>query len=315
MEPRRRSDPGFGSGPPRYPGTFLLAFREALAEMHWQAKRWMGDAVECVDENGSTRVVGLENLYRRVRGSERGEWPVVITEFLRTALGAEADVNLPTDLNAVAAQVLVRLGPPMAPETMGVALWTQPLDETGLVVNLVIDFPERMIYVTQQMVEESRRSGDEWLKTALANLRERSGPTAFQVIDEPSGLLSCRVDAYNSSRALLLDVLLPQGKTLGWFVALPSRDELLVLPVSRPALAFIFGLKRAAEHEYQRAPYAISPEIFWIHDGHWRPFRIDVDGTRVLLQPPDEFVEILEELMPADGQESEPDAPKGPTEG
>src|SRR5256885_1425596 len=27
MEPRRRSDPGFGSGPPKYPGTFLLAFR------------------------------------------------------------------------------------------------------------------------------------------------------------------------------------------------------------------------------------------------------------------------------------------------
>ncbi len=45
MQSRSRSDPGFGFGPPRYPGTFLLAFRQALAGLHWQARRWLGHAV------------------------------------------------------------------------------------------------------------------------------------------------------------------------------------------------------------------------------------------------------------------------------
>src|SRR5260370_30737667 len=43
----RSSNPGTGFGGPRYPGTFLLALREAFARLNWQTRRWLGDAVEC----------------------------------------------------------------------------------------------------------------------------------------------------------------------------------------------------------------------------------------------------------------------------
>lgn len=120
----------------------------------------------------------------------------------------------------------------------------------------------------------------------------------------------CNVrDAYDSSRALLLDVLLPEGRALGWFVALPSRDQLLVLPVSPQSLAFVYGMKRASESNFKDAPYAISPDIFWVHEGKWWPFPVDVDGERVLLEPPEEFREVLERLMPAD-EETDEEAPE-----
>src|SRR5262249_36212627 len=101
-QPHSRSDPGFGFGPPRYPGTFLLAFRQALAGLHWQARRWLGHAVECVADDGTQRVVGLENLYRRVRGTERTEWSALITSFLQTALGPPGNEEPPTNLDTVA---------------------------------------------------------------------------------------------------------------------------------------------------------------------------------------------------------------------
>jgi hypothetical protein len=304
MEPRRRSDPGFGSGPPRYPGTFLLAFREALATLNWQAQRWLGGAVECLDADGGKRLIGLENLYRRIRGTERSTWPTFITEFLQAALGPTTDAPVPTDLNAVAEQVLVRLGPPLAAQPDEAEVWARPLADTDLVLNLVIDFPDRMIYVTEAMVESSGRAGDDWLNTALSNLRGRTEAAPFQVIHEESGLRMCNVaDAYDSSRVLLLDELLPEGKPFGWFVSLPSRDQLLVLPVDRHALVFVHLMKVLSDRNYKSAPYAISPEIFWLHEGQWLPFRIDIEGERVVLEPPKEFSAVMEELMPDDEDE------------
>jgi hypothetical protein len=89
MPQHGRSHPGSGSGAPRFPGTFLLAFREALAALNWEARRWLGEAVECVDAKGCEHVVGLEDLYRKTRLQPRETWPAVIAEFMRT-LDADA---------------------------------------------------------------------------------------------------------------------------------------------------------------------------------------------------------------------------------
>src|SRR5207249_9335425 len=83
MGRENRSDPGYGSGPQRYPGSFLLAFREAVAALDWKVVRWLGGAVECSDAGGREHVVGLENLYRRARREERASWPELIATFLQ----------------------------------------------------------------------------------------------------------------------------------------------------------------------------------------------------------------------------------------
>src|SRR5689334_16800183 len=56
MNRRNRCHPGKGASAPRYPGTFLLAFREAAAGMNWQVRRWLGGAVECLDAEGHAQV-------------------------------------------------------------------------------------------------------------------------------------------------------------------------------------------------------------------------------------------------------------------
>ncbi len=119
---RHRSDPGHGSGPARYPGSFLLTLRATLAELNWRAERWLGSAVICTDDQGREQVVGLENLYRRARQAERADWPDLIRSFL-TNVTAEQLNDPPTDLAAVADRLLPRVGSPMPRIDESVAVW------------------------------------------------------------------------------------------------------------------------------------------------------------------------------------------------
>jgi hypothetical protein len=316
MQVRGRGNPGTGSGPPRYPGTFLVALGEAVAGLGWQTRRWLGEAIECLDAGGEQRTIGLENLYRQCRRAPRTDWPTVIRAFLTSVSIARQEAE-PTDLAAVADQLLVRLGRPFAALPQSLHAWSRPLAGTDLVLNLVIDFPRSMTYVTQDLVADSGRPDDEWLARALANLRERTPADAFQTIHEDSGMLLCSVgDAYDAARALLLDTFLPTTGELGCFVALPYRDELLVLPVSGQALAHIHLLRVLAQKSFADDPYPITDQVFWVKDGAWHPFTIDVGDKEVSVRPPKAFLPILERLGGPDGGahqgESPPDALDGP---
>jgi hypothetical protein len=297
MNHRSRSHPGHSS-PPRYPGTFLLAFREALAGLNWQARRWLGNAVECVDAEGREQVVGLENLYRRARREDRAGWPRLIATFLQSAQ-AEHFEEPPPRLSEVADRLLVRVGPPPVPPGDGPEVWSQALDDTGLGVTLVVDYPQSMCYVTETMVADSGAAGTAWLERAVANLHARTPADCLQMLHPESGMRQCVVgDAYDSSRVLLLDALLPEHRADGCFAALPGRDELLVLPVTPMGLAHVPLLKALAEKNFKTAPYPISDEVYWIQGGVWRRFTIDIRGERVAVQPPMEFMEVLKRLMP-----------------
>lgn len=309
MPSSNRSNPGVGSRPPKYPGTFLLALREAAAGMNWQVGRWKGLLVECTDQDGRTHTVGLDNLYRRARQTPREQWPALIADFLKIIATADNGEGMPTDLTAVADQLLVRLGPVKLGADAD-PVWAQPLGDTGLSLNLVIDFPNRMCYVTEQLVADSGKPGEEWLRRARENLLARTPADSLPVVHEETGIRLCGVaDAYDSSRALLLDELLPEGSEYGYFVAVPGRDMLVVMEVSKDALNFVHLLKGFAEKHHQSAPYPLSADVYWVRAGAWHRFPVQVQGEAINVHPPEEFVPILEELMPEDrieGLEEEP---------
>jgi hypothetical protein len=155
-----------------------------------------------------------------------------------------------------------------------------------------------MCYVTEKLLGDSGRPGEEWLEQAIRNLHDRTPENPLRIIHEQSGMLLCAVaDAYDSSRALLLDVLLPELDSLGCFVALPGRDELLVLPVTPTAFPHVHLLKVLAEKNFKTAPYPISDEVYWVCGGTWRRFPIAIKGCDVTVRPPEEFIAALEQLQ------------------
>lgn len=296
MYPRSRSHPGQQSAPPRYPGSFLLALREALAEMKWEPRRWLGMAVECMDAEGHEQVLGLENLYRRLRREDRATWPLLIVEMLRSV---PPESSTTVNLNEVAERILLRLGPPFAPATEGKEIWYQPLVGKRLGVTLVVDYPNSMSYVSAQQVADSGQEAGFWLGRAVANLRDKTPENCVSEIHEESGLCHCEVgDAYDSSRAMLLDWMIPGHDDDGFFVALPGRDQLLVLPVAKDALGHVAWLRALASRTHETVPYPISGEIFWVRQGEWRPFGVSIDKNQVVVTPPPEFTEVLKRLAP-----------------
>ena len=189
------SNPGYGFGGPRYPGTFLLALREALAKLNWQATAWKGSSVECTDPNGLSQHIGLENMYRRLKREPRNSWPNLLVDLL-SSVPPEA-ATPPDDLHDVADQLFVRLGPPFARQDPDLDVWCQPLVGDHLSASLVIDYPSSMSYVTERMVATSGEDGAHWLERALANLRGKSEAGCIAEVHPETG-----VDAIASRRRL-----------------------------------------------------------------------------------------------------------------
>ena len=297
MESFGQSNPGQGSGAPRYPGTFMLALREAIGKLGWQAQMWKGTSVECIDADGAPREIGLENLYRRLRREPRESWPEQIAELLGS-VPAEATV-LPADLHQVAEQILVRLGPPVSGQNAEADVWSRPLVEDHLSALLVIDYPSSMSYVTEKMIASSGQDSTYWYERALANLQAKSAANCFTPVHDESGLLQVHVaDAYDSSRTLLLDVLLPGHDENGFYVIVPSRDHCFVLPVTPETLMLAPWLRTIATKMCKDMPYPISPELFWVRDGFWHHFAIERAGEQVLVKPPAAFIEVMARLRP-----------------
>jgi hypothetical protein len=305
-----RSNPGQGSNPPLYPGSFLLAFREALAGLKWQPVRWLGQAVVCRTPEGQEHTVGLDNLYRRARQVPREDWPALVADFLRTVGSVTAESALPDDLNAVAGQLLPRVGPPLNQGPLKV--WSRPLGDTGLLATVVVDYPERMTYVTEDLVARSGQPGDAWLGRALDNLQARTPPDWCQVIDEETGIRAAVAgDAYDASRVLLLERLLPETADAGCFVAPVGRDRTFLLPVSLAALQYVHLLKVLADKDYRNTPYPITDQVLWNHGATWRVFPIELKGDEATATPPDELIEVLNRLAgDEEGSEADEETPE-----
>lgn len=291
-----QTNPGKGQGP-KYPGTFMLALREAIAKLGWQAKDWKGPSVACVDANGSSREIGLENMYRRLRREPRERWADLLAEILGS-VPIEA-VNPPDDLGQVAEQIMVRLGPPVGRHNAELDMWSKPLVEGHISALLVIDYPTSMAYVTEKMIAASGQEAGFWFDRAVANLKAKTPAACFAPVHDESGLLQAQAaDAYDTSRALILDHLIPGHEENGFYVIVPSRDHCFVLPLTVDSLMLAPWLKSVAIKMCKDMPYPISPELFWVRAGAWHHFAIEQSGQEVQVKPPPEFVEVLARLRP-----------------
>ena len=299
MTPRSRKNPGSGFGGPQYPGTFLLALREALANLNWQPVTWKGSSVDCLDPQGKSQEIGFENMYRRLRGEPRERWPALLTELLGS-VPPEVAAG-PGDLHEVADRLLVRLGPPIAGQSADADVWSLTLVEDHLAASLVIDYPSSMSYVTGKMIADSDQDADYWYERALANLRGKSDSSCLQAVHDESGLLQSQVrDAYDSSRALLLDFLLPGHEQNGFYVIVPARDHLLTVPINAESMMVAPWLRTIAAKMHSEVPYPISPELYWVRDGVWHRFTIEPAGDDWMVKPPPEFMEVMQRLRPDD---------------
>jgi len=282
----------------RYPETFVEAVRQAATAVGWQHRGEDADGLEFVDREGVRQSIGLKKFFRRFSDYDPAEWPARVADYLRTVIAlTKGPVN--DDLNAQAEHVFVRLGQPY-PKAPGLSVWSRPFPETDLAVMLVIQEGAGLRFVREEMVADSGRSGEEWYQRGLENLRRSTPLDSLRVIEPESGLMGCCVgDAHDGSRALLLESLLPEPAPHGVLASVPRRDALLALPLNRKALAqrSLALLQVFTGNQHAEASHPISPDIFWVKNGVWRRFGIEVEEGGVRLRPPAELVETLRGLL------------------
>jgi hypothetical protein len=294
-EPADFDPPGSGT-PSGMPGGFRAAIASELIGMGYAIVGWEPDGVNVIaPHHDGERFIGLTNLHRRAKVAQKADWPRIIRDFLGHVTGAVSSTHIPDDLITIASRLRPRLGKPFSREG-NVHPWGIPLSGTELEINLVIDFPHTMAYVTDEMLAKSGKSGEDLLDLALDNLR-RDTPRDFfdRVSDEMDIYVGHSGDGYDSARALLIDDLLPDSPA-GFWVVIPTREELAVWPVSFEALEKIHVLKMFAEDNYREHAYPVTDEVYWLWQGMWYSFGITLDEHNVTVSPPDAFLEVLREL-------------------
>ena len=285
-----------GRVPSALPSGFRAAVAHALADLGFSVASWEDDGVnvKCPSRTGE-QYVGLSNLHRRAKAREKAEWPALIREFLQHVTEALTGPKIPDDLMTVADQLRPRLGKPFARGEKACP-WGIPLPGTPLEINLVIDYPNTMAYVTDEMLAKTGKAGEDVLDLALANLKRDTPPDFLERIsDELDIHVGHTGDGYDAARALLIEDLLPESPA-GFWVAVPSREELAVWPVSFPALGKIHVIRLFAQDNYRDHAYPVTDEVFWLWRGMWYPFDIRVDDKDITISPPDEFLEALKSL-------------------
>src|SRR5262249_28278177 len=203
--------------------------------------------------------------------------------------------KIPDDLTTVAGQLRPRLGKPFAREGKAYP-WGIPLPGTGLEINLVIDFPNTMAYVTDEMLKKTGKDGEDLLDLALANLRADTPADFFERVSEELDIYVGHTgDGYDAARALLIEDLLPESPA-GFWVTIPTREELAVWPVSFAALSKIHVIKLFAQDNFRDRAYPVTDDVFWLWQGTWYSFGIRVDEKNVTISPPEEFLAVLQDL-------------------
>lgn len=221
-------------------------------------------------------IFGLSNLAAVCHNDSRGpgSWPALVAghvdRVIRSVNGPQSPGALPPE------QTLAQLYPrfiPSAPENLK-AFGYGPASVPGLLEVLALDLPETVDMLT---ADSLAALGDitALRRRALQNLRAVR-VDRHQVVKAKDG---ARFDVltgdsyFIASLALVLDeVLRRYAKSTpapqGILVALPHRHQ-LAFHVVRDAsvIVSLHAMARAAAAGFEESPGALSPSVFWWHEG------------------------------------------------
>jgi hypothetical protein len=280
---------------PPFPDDFRAAVTAQLTAAGFAVVNWEPTGVNVRPTCGEVQYIGLANLHRRAKAADSAEWSAMISGFLAHRAELLKAPTIPDDISTITDRLRPRLGKP-CDRTDKTPPWGIPLPGTGLEINLVVDCPHGMVYVTGPMLARSRKKGEDLLDVALENLRTATPADYFERASDALDIyIGHAGDGYDAARALLIEELMPDSPA-GFWVAIPSREELAVWPVSFPALGRVHVLKMFADENFREHAYPVSDEVFWVWRGTWYRFGIELNGEELVIDAPDPFGEALQEL-------------------
>jgi len=264
----------------------------------------VGDGFVAADTGGGepTRW-GLGNLAQRCNQEDPSRWETIIaTHFtaLQQMVGRDMDA-LAANFEQVRPILRVRL---MPDETMGGAAVGETVSRrpaSGVIENLVYDFPDSTATVHQDHLSGWPIDAAEAFDIAIANVRAEPPPAA-ETIDADGVQLGVMAgdSFYVASRALFLDELL--GGRDGVF-AIPNRHVLIWYPLADLSVVKAMSpMFQIAMNLFREGPGSISDQLYWWRAGEFVHLPHTMSGNNVNFVPPDDFVAVLNGLAEPPGR-------------
>ncbi|MEV7009011.1 hypothetical protein [Streptosporangium sp. NPDC051022] len=242
--------------------------------------------------------VRLAGLRAEARRRSREDWPVIVSEYLSHVLATAGEPFDACDLAQARPLLRTRLH---LDDDLGAARVVGRHLTADLVEVLTVGYGEAARPVRPEELGCWPISAAKALEAAVGNARRDERPSVTEA--DLGGVTVKRLSGTTASVAAHLrhlDACLPVPAD-GALVALPGSTTMLVHPVEGIGVVrAIERLRLFAQREYDLRADALSPQVYWWHDGRLTLIRADLvsqDGqTRLVVAPPQEFARVLAAL-------------------
>ena len=251
------------SAMPREPEAFAEHVAQLVRQMQPGADIRLTGPRELIVDG---RRMDLENLFRMVaqdpaRGAE------IAGHYLEQMFASEAMQIEQMPFDIARDRIMPRIQPESIFEHLNRELLAHVPFVNGTVIVFVIDLPHMTVSVTTEQVIRWGVSPEELETLARSNLEQYQPSLHVRLIESQDGgraAILSEQDGYDAARLLLeglFDRLAPQ---LGgdFLVAAPSRDMFVAL--SPEPDEFVGRLRQRVEADYQRLPYPITSNLFYV---------------------------------------------------
>ena len=136
------------------------------------------------------------------------------------------------------------------------------------------------------------------MATALENLRRRSQADSWYPLQTVPGLsVYLAHDGLAASRLLLLPEMLDRWPLGGVVSAVPTPDQLFVLPIEHlDDVSALQTLVQSSTMAHAMGDFPLSDQIFWCDDRGWRHVQVEHGPDTLEIIPPPEFLDRVRQI-------------------
>jgi uncharacterized protein DUF1444 len=212
------------------------------------------------------RRLDLENLLRMV-AHEPNRGTDIVEHFLDQLFTSDAVAMTDLSIDLARMRIMPRIQPVSIFEHLSEELVAHVPYVNGTVIVFVIDMPQMTVSITTEQAVKWQLSMDELDDLARENLAAYTPDFDLQIVESREGgkaVIIAEQDGYDAARLLYGSLHEKIAPHLGgdFYVATPSRDMFLALSLD-PA-EFRERLCERVKEDYQRLPYPICPDLFYV---------------------------------------------------
>lgn len=247
-------------------------------------------------QTGPTRFY-MDNLLRKCKATEPGEWPTVVAGHVKILpINSAAITYIYKDFEFAAPLLKLQVKPVgFAQDIMQDCVYRQDFPQTNTF--LVIDFDEALHYVRRSEISEWEVSDQYLFGVALDNVAREKPDLSGHALTEELPLFTLFHNDF--AVACAIELARNADEAVGSFgavVNIPAKGSVFIHPLEADTvLDYIVASHEMVHGFYTDEIYTVNEEYYWYYEGRYSLFPLRVEGNQAYLSYPDQLRKLLRE--------------------